>query len=329
MSQIANLLPAASRTIFLFAVALLITGCQSHPFNTPKNTAAAPVKKLNDKVLTYKLEDLNYRTADHLTPDAIVYVAKGFDSEKPIHLIVYNHGMMNDLNQAHDIWTMEKHMEYASPNTVLVMPEWAKVPSELSLNAGPFYKPGFFRNMLTEILSKVPELANTKLESLKDISIASFSGGWRPSMAEIYDNGLEDQITGLFLFDSLYKGNGFDRWLEKNIKQLASGEKQYHNYFFHTYPQSFSQMRRVQKMLTASAVQNPLILRDTIRQHEVLPAQKIAKYSIVYKNTMLSDEKFTGHQAAAQVYLPEVLKSLSIRQAQGQTQVASTGKNPV
>ena len=286
-----------------------------------------PEPQVTTKTLKYELFDLKHRTGDHSTPDAVVFIAPGFDQTQPVDLVIYNHGMMNNVSEVVDQWEIEKQIPLAPPNTVVIMPEWATNPSQLSLEAGDFHKPGFFRAMLTEILSKTPELKAVKPDDLNKISIVSYSGGWNATATQIYKNGFEPKIVSVSMFDSLYKGKILDPWIEKNLDNFASGKKQYHNFYFHTYPYALQQLARIKKMIAQKNIQIPDMIHDTADPKAVMKESRIADNSIVFKNTMIYDDKFSGHQSTAYVYFPQVLKSMAIRQEKELSQVASSEDN--
>lgn len=254
----------------------------------------------------------------------MVYIAPGYDAAQPIHLVVYNHGMMTNLNDVEQGWQISKAMKEAAPNTVLVAPEWAVEPKALSDKAGDFHKPGFFKAMLEEIFAKTPELSKRSLNDVKDIRLTSFSGGLYPLATELEKNGLENKVVSVTLFDSLYKGFTLDNWLKKNIVSLAKGEKQYHNFYFHTWPASLQQMNRIKKMLKTAKIDNAYTKFDTADAHTLMDAEKIASRSIVFKYSMVGiDENTIGHNAVPKVYIPEFLKATALGGPSGTALAAS------
>lgn len=297
----------------IVAVAGLTACSGNQSFNFLSFGKKEEQKKLNRDVLVYSLEELDHRVADHSSPDAMVYVAPGYDAKEPIHLVVYNHGMMTNLNDVEQKWQLGKMMKDAAPNTVLVAPEWAVDPQALSDKAGDFHKPGFFKDMLTEIFAKTPELQTRSLNDVKDIRLASFSGGLYALVSELEKNGIEEKVVGVHLFDSLYKGFLLDPWLKKNIKALADGKKQYHNFYFHTWPASLQQMNRVKKMIKEANVETAYTKFDTADAHTLMDAEKIASKGIVYKYSMVGiDENWIGHNAVPKVYIPQFLKAAAM-----------------
>lgn len=283
------------------------------PAEKVKQTATASVEM-------YGLEDMDHRVADHGTPDAMVYISSQYDPKKPIHLVVYNHGMMTDLKQVEDTWKISNFMKGAAPNTVLLAPEWAVHPHDLSSEAGDFHKPGFFKGVLDEVFAKIPELRNRSLNDVSDITLTSFSGGLYALVSELEKNGIEDKVRTITLYDSLYNGHALDKWLQDNIADLASGKKQYYNFYFHTWPASVQQLHRVKQMLAAKNLPLHCLRCDLEDPHTVMPPETVATRSIIFKNTMANiDDTFTGHMATARTYIPVVLQAMALRQ-QGYTE---------
>lgn len=262
------------------------------------------------EVLAYSLEDMDTRVADHTSPDAMVYISPVYDRKQPIHLVVYNHGMMTNLTDVEKMWQLSKAMKNAAPNTVLFAPEWAVNPAALSADTGTFSQPGHFKAMLVEAFGKVPELQGRSLNDVKDIRLTSFSGGLYSLLTELEKNGLEDKVLSVTLFDSLYKGFSLDNWLKKNITELASGKKQYQNFYFHTWPASLQQMTRVKKMLNQAKVAHASTKFDTADAFSLMDSDKLASKGIVYKYTMVGIDKNTiGHNAVPKTYIPVFLKA--------------------
>lgn len=298
----------------------MLTACTQTNKSVTKTQAAAQPKM----VKFYKLDDLDYKTADHSTPDALVYISPEYDASKPINLVIYNHGMMTNLNVVEETFHIADGMKNAAPNTVLVAPEWATVPYALSANAGDFHKPGFFRNMLTEIFSKTPELKNRSIDrDVNSIALTSFSGGLYALSSELERNGMGDKVKTVALFDSLYKHGVLEGWLKSNIKQLASGEKQFYNFYFHTYPRSNVQAKLVKNLLASNGLESNKILRfDTGDPNTIMSAEKIASKPIIFKYSINGDEKLSGHNAVPLYYIPQFIKAMNLRQ-QGDAQIAS------
>jgi hypothetical protein len=303
----------------VLAAGLLIIGTTG---TSPAQAQSRITKRSMTGGVIHRLMRLKNRVANHSTPDAIVYVPPGFDPEEPIHLVIYNHGLTNNLDEALEIWELDKAMTYGPPNTLLMLPEWAYDPEAYSSRGDvQFSQPGFFRKMLAESLSMVPEMRGKNIESLHDIAIATYSGGFRPTMAQLYKNDLEKKIVSVSFLDSLYRSEAIDKWLKDNIHYLSNGRKLYHNFYFDTDGESVAQYRRLQSMLSNAGIKNPALINDT-RQTKVLPAREIARHGIVFKQTTISTKDYTPHMNVAKVYFPEVMKALNMRHQD--TQIAAS-----
>src|SRR5262249_2176571 len=176
-----------------------------------------------------------------------------------------------------------------------------------------FHEPGFFRNMLIEVMSHTPELRRTPLSRIKEIAIVSYSGGFRAAASEIYRNGIYDKVNTLVLLDSLYGEHHFDPWIKANLQALASGRKQYHNFFFDTKRNSVAQYERVQQMLQAAGIQYPSLTCDLWHETRTLDASHLSRRGIVYKYTTTSTPEFIPHQNVAKVYFPIAMKAWTLR----------------
>lgn len=322
-----NLLKFAGTFLMLGTVSVAISSC-SPP--EPKATAleSPRSRQIFAEAKMYKLEDLKYRSADHSTPDAIVYITPDFDGSKPINLMIYNHGMMTNLIDVEETWKISQAVKDAPPNTVLVAPEWAAKPREISANAGSFHKPGFFRNHLEEVFSRVPELADKSIDrDVANITLTSFSGGLYVLGSELYKNGLEDKVKAVALFDSLYKTGVIEPWLKKNIRALAGGEKQYYNFYFHTYPRSNQQAKMVKKLLEQNKIEPTTCMRwDTDSPNAIMKADRIANRPIIFKYSINGDEKITGHNAVPMYYIPQFMKAMSQKQQAQMVAAKTTAK---
>lgn len=279
---------------------------------TPAQSKAEPTKAGKN----YRFMYLRHRTAVHDSPDAIVHIPRGFDKSKPAKVILFLHGLTNTLDDVVSIWQVDRHMVNAPANSVLIMPEWALNPRDYSKNAGPFHNKGFFRGMLKEIIANTPELRGTKIDSLKDITLISYSGGFRAARSIIENNGMEHQVKDLVLLDSLYYTDWFDPWLKKNVQNLASGKKRYFNFFFDTADKSVAQYQRLRRMFVA-AKQNPSALgKDTKHPHTVMGSQSISNKNVVFKYTKLENSTYIAHQNVVAVYFPRVLEALKLKEQQ-------------
>ncbi len=277
----------------------------------------------------HRLMNLKYRTARHNTPDAIVYVPPGFDPDGPLNVVLYNHGLTNDLDEAFDIWHLDRAMQNAPRNTVMILPEWAQRPQAFSSASGDFDKENFFRKMLGEIMSKTPELSNKTVDDIRTITIATFSGGFRASQTQIHRNGLEDKVRGLVLLDSLYESDFFDAWLRKNIRELAAGHKFYQNFYFDTAGNSMAQLARVKRMVADAGLPLTAIYHEKSKPKEVIPASVISAHGIVYVYTTMYSDTHSAHQTAAFIYFPQSLKAIALKDNLDQIARSEQGVDPI
>lgn len=251
----------------------------------------------------FELFDLQHRTGKHETPDALVYVPAGFDPEKPVRLVIYNHGLTSNVREAFNNSQLKEQLDAAPPNTVLIVPEWAENPEAYSQRAGRFHNPGFFRGMLDEIMAKTPALAGLRVDQVGDIAIMSHSGGYNAAMSQIYKNGLYDKVTSVTLLDSLYNGRGFDRWIQDNIYDLSVGRKRFQNIFSGTAEESKAQASRVETMLLAAGLPKSSMLKDYSRGNQVLDDHTLRQYGIVFKYSSARVNNRNAHNSVTNLYV--------------------------
>lgn len=307
-----------ARALFICSiVAVTALGCTpSMSWNgaSGANPEAAPQRIAKPELKIKKLYDLPHRTAKHSTPDAIVVFMSDLDRNEPVHLILYNHGLTNNLNEAIEDWNLMGTFKQAPKNTVIILPEWAQNPEAYSAAAGLFHQKGFFRAMLNEALQRTPELSGMKADNFKDISIMSYSGGFRASRSQILNNGLEEKISAVILLDSLYEDNYFDEWLKKNIHDIAAGRKIYHNYYFDTAGNSMVQLARIRKMLADARISDAKLLHDPGNPKKVMAADQSSQYGILFKKTTLYTDKYDAHANVVTLYFPVGLQTLALRE---------------
>jgi hypothetical protein len=304
-----SLLVAAALAVGSFAVIANAESIKAHLFDGQKQNTQLVRRNVTMVPKLHRLMNLKYRTAKHSTPDALVYIPAGFDPDGPLNVLVYNHGLTNDVDEAFEFWELDKAFRYAPKNTIMIVPEWARDPEAYSSAAGPFHQPGFWRNMLTEIMAKTPELSHRNIEQIGKITIATFSGGFRATQTQIEKNGMEDKVVGVMLLDSLYEDNYFDGWLKRNIHELAAGRKFYHNFYFDTAGNSMRQLARLRKIVADAGLPQSVIYHDRDHPKEVVSARLIQQHPILYVYTTMYDDKYSAHQAAAALYFPEALKA--------------------
>ncbi len=249
----------------------------------------------------YEMRHLNYRAADHRTPDAMVRVPNNLDPNKPIHLVIYNHGWATTAERAYSEEGLDEQMAKAPPNSVLIVPEWQKVAGASSGNQGNFSQSGVFKGMVQEIFNKTPGLTGKTLNDVDNITIISHSAGYNATESELYNNGLSGKVTNLVLLDSLYDNTGFDKWIGENIRDLAAGKKHFYNIFSDTSDYSKAQAIRVTGMLQQAGLSTKSMLQDFRDDKKVLDAETLASHPIVFK---FSSAKGEGREAHA--YMPKV-----------------------
>lgn len=271
---------------------------------TSQNNAAFAVARDKGGTRVYYFYHLKHNTGSHPSPDALVFLTSQFNHSNPIHLVIYNHGLRNNVLQTAQIWQISEQFKKARANTVLILPEWAVNPQKPSLESGSFYKPGFFRKMLKEIFDRTAELHGLSENNIATISIASYSGGYRAAAAEIYENDLQDQITSLTLFDSLYKTDIFDRWILDNVVALANGTKHYRNFFSDTSLQSIAQLQRVESMLCNIKESSPRLVADLDHPQSKLSCNQIFSAGIIFKFTQLGSRGQLPHMNVPSLYMP-------------------------
>lgn len=256
----------------------------------------------------YALKHMTYRSADHDGGDALVRLPKDFDPSKPINIVVYNHGFRDTMNSAYTSQELGRQMDMAPPNTVLVMPEWQKYAGANNAIDGRFSERGRFRFMLQEVLDKTPELAGIKLDKVKNLDIISHSGGDTAVLSEVNNNDLQDKITSITLLDSTYVlGTGIDSWLRSNIKDIASGKKQFRSIYNDTEDNSKGQADRIKQMLKDAGLSQSKLFIDDRCSAPVLTVDDLAKNALAFK---YSDAMYNGkgpHTSMPMLYIGPVM----------------------
>jgi hypothetical protein len=267
-----------------------------------------------------ELSHLDHNSGGHAAPDAMVRLPENFDPNKPINLVIYNHGFYDSAKTSFAGANLDEQMKSAPPNTILVSPEWQSRPAEKNSNEGPLAARGAFRGMLEDAFKQIPELKGKSLDDVAKIGIISHSAGYTPAMSEIYDNGLESKISSVTLLDSLYNGAGFDKWLKDNIQDLSSGEKQFSNIFLHsrnkgTELSSKYEANRVEKMLADAGLPKTSLFEDYSHEKEVLGAEDFQKHSIIFKQSAATDSDKTPHMSLPNLYVGELERGASLRES--------------
>ncbi len=185
--------------------------------------------------------------AKHRAPDATVIIPKGFDPDKPIRIVVFNHGLRGSGAEWAERSRLAGQMAAADPNTIMVIPEWQNNPTA---KGGPnpetsrVYQPNFFRNQLQEIFNNTPELKGKRVDDIESMGIIAHSAGGRAAMAQLNDNGFGDKVTSVTVLDAMYKRNQYDKWIQANAPDLVSGRKQFTVFYQGDKPTDDQRLRR-------------------------------------------------------------------------------------
>lgn len=152
----------------------------------------------------------------HYNDNSIVVVVPESFKETPegANVIVHFHGHMND-----NMGVLER---YGMPQTLIAQ----KINALLLLPQGPYRArdsfggkvedEGGLKRLVEDALSTMKNEEVIKTVKLNKLIISAHSGGYHPAAFALERGGLEDHITGVFLFDALY-GNqeSFRGWLNK------------------------------------------------------------------------------------------------------------------
>ncbi len=259
----------------------------------------------------YELHDLKYSTGKHRTPDAMVYIPDGFDPKKPVRVMVYNHGLGTDVKEAFKNSKLQEQMKGGDPNTILVVPEWqTKTQSRESKDSDRFHDPQFFKNMMNEVFSKMPELAGKTTDDIASFGLITHSGGFRATKSELYQNGIYDKVTSLTVLDSMYDPKAYDKWVADNIDDLATGKKQLLVvYTDHLSGESNGLADRTKAMLKKSKHPNTEIGIDRSNPKTVTDAHTLKSRGINFKYSSLTDPGNDAHNTMTGHYVKEVIQS--------------------
>lgn len=227
--------------------------------------------------------------------------------------MVYNHGLSTDVKQAFKNSHLENQLANADPNTILIVPEWQTQPqTRLSGDKDRFHQKDFFKNMLDEIFSKTPALAGKSSKDIDSMGIITHSGGYRATISQLYNNGLNDKVTSLTVLDSMYNPKGFDRWVSGNIRDLATGKKHLLVvYTDHLSTQSNGLADRIEAMLRKERIQTDAetIVRDRRSPKSVTSSHVLRNSGIVFKYSTLAANGRDAHNTMTGYYVAEVVNS--------------------
>ena len=285
------------------------------PITPPKD--APQVRRPGQEIFTSdrvtRLHRLDNRAADHSGPDAVVHIPKGFDPTKPVNVIIYNHGHGATVDSAYRDARLGQQMANAPPNSILVIPEW-QVNAGSSIGAqGRFAENGRFRNMLQEIFNKTPGLQGKKIDDIAEISIVAHSAGYGPTETILNKNGLGHKVKSITMLDATYNPQGLDSWLRANIRELAAGTKQFHNFYNDTAGNSRAQAERVRTMLRQAGLPASAMLEEHGNGSNVLWASRIAEKGIVFKHTTATTDRLGPHGSVPNLYFGPVQAAATIR----------------
>ncbi len=263
---------------------------------------------INSGGRVFELAHLEHNTGNHQTPDAVVFVPNGFDARKPVKLIIYNHGLETNAHSAYKN-SLEKQVNGADSNTIVVVPEWQTKPNTRSSPSdAKFHEPQFFRKMLGEIMSKTPPLQILKVDDISSIGVITHSGGYKATMSQMYKNGLYDKVTSLTVLDSMYNPIAFDRWMEDNIVDLAYGKKQMQViYTDHLSDESTGFAKRTRQALQRHKLSESNVYVDRGSSQSVVDSDTLSNHGIVFKKSDFKIKNESAHGAMTHVYVREVL----------------------
>ncbi len=258
-----------------------------------------------------ELFKMNNRSADHAGPDAVVRLPKNFDPNKPINLVIYNHGWGDTVKSSYSKTGMGQQLDNAPPNTVLILPEWQAQAGASNGNQGRFSEAGRIRSFLQEVLDKTPGLNGKTLNDVKNIDVISHSAGDNATLSLVNNNGLEKKISSLTLLDSMYNTTtGFDNWIQMNIQELAKGTKQFRNIYFDKAARVEAQADRVRDMMRRASLNDELVYHDNQNGQSVMDASDMAKHGIVYRYSRVGGGDAHGHMP--KVYIAPVVGAAKI-----------------
>lgn len=165
-------------------------------------------------------------------PDAKVYVPPGFDSSRPVNLVIYNHGRYNTAGGDFKAKDLKEQMDYAPPNSILIVPAWQR--TEGSDNNIVDSK---FRKNFLEMVAHAVNRTGKAIDDIGSIQIVSHSAGYVPAGIELdafEGTPLYDRITSVANLDAHYgRQPQVDDWIRYNLDngRFASGKTSYLNVF--------------------------------------------------------------------------------------------------
>jgi hypothetical protein len=163
------------------------------------------------------------------SPTALIHLAKGFRADGPLNLVVHYHGWANCIQNvgertnracsgggprriAHNLISQ---IDASGVDAALILVERAR--DQNSSADGRLAEPGFFRDMILELLPHVGELAGRTYDEsdLSSIVLSSHSGGYRALAHSLDRGGLTDHVVQVILLDSVYDNVAqFEAWAQ-------------------------------------------------------------------------------------------------------------------
>ncbi len=151
-------------------------------------------------------------------PAALVYLTKGFRKGGPLNLVVHYHGWVNCIENvaearnsrctpggpARIAHRLINQIDQSGGNAALLLIE--RSFDQSNSDDGRLAEPGFFREMILELLPRIGELAGRDYgeSDLGSIVLSSHSGGYRALAHSLDRGGLTDRVTQVILLDSVY-----------------------------------------------------------------------------------------------------------------------------
>jgi len=164
-------------------------------------------------------------------PDAFVYVNPGFDSSKPVNLIVYNHGWYDTANSAFRNARLQEQMAKAPPNSILVVPAW-----QANEGAASGVEDARFKTNFVGMLSAAMRANGRSLNDIGDITFVSHSAGYNAINRELNalkSTTLYDKISTVANLDSNLESTqpATEEWIAHNLRngKFANGKATYLN----------------------------------------------------------------------------------------------------
>lgn len=250
-------------------------------------------------------------TVGHGGTDAVIHIPKGFDPDKPINVVVYNHGHRATAGSAYRDNQFGAEMANAPPNTILIVPEWQESPGSSRGAQGNFRKDGFFQGMLQEIFDKTPGLQGKRVDDIKSIGIISHSAGHNPTESILYRNSLGRKVNSITMLDSMYNPTGLDAWLRGNIRELAAGTKRFVNVYQDTTAASQAQELRVRQWLAQAGLPASSIGSDRDTRTVLSPEQLVSR-GIIFKASNATIGGFGPHGSLPKLYFGRTERAAAI-----------------